>query len=151
MTDVSDVVFQGPSGLSLDAKGRMTVPAKHRDTLEAVCAGRLTVTKHQDGCLLLFPRPAWLAFRAKVMAESGNWYRRIYIGGAQDVEIDGAARINIAPELRDAARLTKEALLIGMGAYFEIWDAATYRAYEQGGNQQDRPDDPLGSFTFSYS
>jgi MraZ protein len=147
---VSDLVFQGPTNVSLDAKGRWTVPAKHREALQKICGNELTLTKHPDGCLLLFPRPAWLAFRTKVMSESGSWYRRVYIGGAQDVSIDSAERINVAPELRDAAGLVKDAQLMGMGAYFELWDLARYKVYEQNGSQLDRPDDPLGSFTFAY-
>ena len=50
-------MFQGAANLSLDAKGRMTIPTRHRDALHMQCEGRLTLTKSPDGCLLLFPRP----------------------------------------------------------------------------------------------
>ena len=45
-------MFQGASAINLDAKGRMSIPAKHRDALAIQCEGRLTLTKHPDGCLL---------------------------------------------------------------------------------------------------
>jgi MraZ protein len=46
-------VFQGPSSLSLDAKGRLSVPTRHRDVLVAVAAGALTITRHPHGCLMI--------------------------------------------------------------------------------------------------
>ena len=65
-------MFQGASALNLDAKGRMSVPAKHRDALLVQGEGRVTLTKHPDGCLLLFPRPEWESFRSKV-AQLPEW------------------------------------------------------------------------------
>ena len=49
----------------IDAKGRLSVPARHRDAL-AQDNGQITLTKHPDGCLTLFPRSAWEAFRARI-------------------------------------------------------------------------------------
>lgn len=144
------VVFQGSTTLSLDGKGRITVPARHRELLHKLCQGRLTLTRHPDGCVLLFPRCAWEAFGAKVMRESDNRYRRNYIGHAQDVEIDSGERIHISPELREAAHLSKDVLLMGVGTYFEIWDPAAYKAYQLQDHPADRPDDPLSTFTYSY-
>jgi len=71
-------VFQGPSSLNLDAKGRMTIPAKHRDALITQCAGQVTLTRHPDGCLLLFPRPTWETHREKIAAwpiQARDWKR----------------------------------------------------------------------------
>jgi len=125
-------VFQGAAALSLDAKGRMSVPARHRDLLQALCEGQLTITKHPDGCLMVFPRPAWEAFRDKVAAlpMSASGWKRIFLGNAMDVEIDGSARVLISPELRTAAGLSKEVMLLGMGSHFELWDAERYAAHE---------------------
>lgn len=129
---VVDVVFQGPSALALDAKGRLSVPSRHRDALQVLCAGQLTVTKHPDGCLMIFPRPTWALFRDKVAAlpMSAAGWKRVFLGNAVDVEIDAAARVLIAPELRDAAGLDKNVMLLGMGSHFELWDAVKYAAHE---------------------
>lgn len=129
---VVDVVFQGPSALALDAKGRLNVPVRHREVLHALCGGQLTLTKHPDGCLLVFPRPTWFGFRDKVAAlplAAAGW-KRVFLGNAVDVEIDAAARVLIAPELREAARLDKNVMLLGMGSHFELWDAARYAEHE---------------------
>ena len=71
-------MFQGASSLSLDAKGRLSVPTRHRDVLSATAAGQLTMTKHPDGYLLIFPRPEWEKFRVRVAALPGSaaWFKR---------------------------------------------------------------------------
>ncbi len=119
-------VFQGASSISLDAKGRMVIPAKHRDALTLQCEGRITLTRHPHGCLLFFPRPVWESHREKIAAwpMSARAWQRIFLGSASDVEMDSAGRILISPELRKAAGLTREVMLLGMGSHFEIWDAA---------------------------
>ncbi|NCW99379.1 MAG: hypothetical protein EBW71_10480 [Betaproteobacteria bacterium] len=61
-------MFQGTSSLHLDAKGRVTVPSRHRDVLLAQCEGRLTLTRHPDGCLLLFARGTWELKREEIRA-----------------------------------------------------------------------------------
>ncbi|WP_290639449.1 division/cell wall cluster transcriptional repressor MraZ [Aquabacterium sp.] len=143
------LVFQGASALSLDAKGRMAVPSRHRDALQALCAGQLTITKNPDGCLMVFPRPAWETFRDKVAAlpMSAAGWKRIFLGNAMDVEIDSAARVLISPELRAAAGLTKEVMLLGMGSHFELWDAQKYAEHEASVMAQPMPE-ALQDFTF---
>lgn len=125
-------MFQGSSALALDAKGRMTVPARHRDALVSQCEGALTLTRHPDGCLLLYPRPAWEAVRLRIAALplSASAWRRFFLGSALDVEMDGSGRLLIGPELRSAAGLQRDVMLLGMGSHFEIWDAAALAARE---------------------
>ena len=125
-------VFQGTSALSLDGKGRVTVPARHRDALAALSGNQLTLTQHPVGCLLVFPRPAWEGFRAQLMGlpmEADGW-RRFFVGSAVDVEIDSAARVLVPPELRAMAGLDKDLLLLGLGQRLELWDATRYAAHQ---------------------
>ncbi|NDC51330.1 MAG: transcriptional regulator MraZ [Burkholderiaceae bacterium] len=142
-------MFQGASALNLDAKGRMSVPARHRDALLLQGEGRVTLTKHPDGCLLLFPRPEWEAFRARVaqLPMDAHWWRRIFLGNAAEIDLDGAGRILITPELRTAANIEREIMLLGMGSHLEIWDANMYAAKEQAAIAQGMPD-ALKQFTF---
>lgn len=143
------LIFQGASALSLDAKGRLAVPVRHRDALQALCSGQLTLTKHPEGCLMVFPRPAWETFRDKVAAlpMSAAGWKRIFLGNAMDVEVDSAARVLVSPELRAAAGLTKDVMLLGMGSHFELWDAQRYAAHEAEVMAQPMPD-VLQDFTF---
>jgi len=143
------MVFQGASALNLDAKGRMSVPAKHRDALLVQGEGRVTLTKHPDGCLMVFPRPEWEAFRARVaqLPMDAHWWRRIFLGNATELDLDGAGRILISPELRSAAGIQREVILLGMGSHLELWDAATYATKEQAAMMQGVPD-ALKQFTY---
>ena len=142
-------MFQGASALSLDAKGRMSVPSRYREALQGQAEGRGTLTKSPDGCLLLFPRPEWEIFRSKIAAlpMDALWWRRIYLGNAMDVDIDSAGRVLVSPELRSAGSLEKEVTLLGMGNYLELWDAATYAEKEKAAMAQGMPD-ALKNFTF---
>ena len=143
------MVFQGASSLNLDAKGRMSVPAKHRDALLVQGEGRVTLTKHPDGCLMLFPRPEWEAFRARVaqLPMDAHWWRRIFLGNATELDLDSAGRILVSPELRSAAGIQREVILLGMGSHLELWDATTYATKEQAAMMQGVPD-ALKQFTF---
>jgi len=138
---VAEYVFQGASALAMDAKGRLAVPTRHRDLLQGLCAGQLTVTKHPEGCLMLFPRPAWENFRDRIAAlpMSASGWKRIFLGNAIDVEIDASGRVLIAPELRNAAGLQKDVMLLGMGSHFELWDAAAYALHEAQVMQSELP------------
>ena len=142
-------MFQGASALNLDAKGRMTIPAKHRDALMVQCEGRVTLTRHPHGCLLFFPRPAWESHRDQIAAwpMSARAWQRIFLGNASDVEFDSAGRILIAPELRSAVGLQRDVMLLGMGSHFEIWDAAKLAESESEAVAAGMPD-VLSNFSF---
>lgn len=135
-------MFQGASSLSLDAKGRLSVPTRHRDVLSALASGQLTITKHPHGCLMIFPRPEWEKFRDRINAlpMSAQWWKRIFLGNAMDVDVDGSGRVLVSPELRSAANITKDAVLLGMGNYFELWDKGTYDSQEAQAMREAMPD-----------
>ncbi len=142
-------VFQGTAALSLDGKGRITVPVRHRDLLVALSQGRLTLAKHPEGFLLVFPRPAWEAFRDKLLAMSMavDGWRRIFLGSATDVEIDSASRVLVPRELREAAALTQDVLLIGNGHRLELWDRQRHAEHEANTIAQGMPAE-IGALVF---
>ena len=127
----------------------MSVPAKHRDALLVQGEGRITLTKHPDGCLLLFPRPEWDIFRSRVaqLPMDAHWWRRIFLGNAAEVDLDSAGRILVSPELRAAAGIEKGVMLLGMGSHLELWDATTYATKEQVAIAQGMPE-ALKQFNF---
>ncbi len=128
--------------LTLDGKGRLTVPARWRDHLMTTVNGQLVVAKNPDGCLSLYPLPVWDKFEAELLAlasENDSW-RRLFIGSASDVEIDSASRVLLPPELRSWAGLEREVKFMGVGAHFELWDMARYDAREALAIAQGRPE-----------
>ena len=133
--------FQGTSALALDAKGRLSVPARQREVLQAIPEDRLTLTRHPDGCLMVFPRTVWEAFRVRIesLPLSASGWKRLLLGSAMDVEMDSAFRVLISPELRAAAALGRQVLLIGMGNHLELWDVQRYSTAEAVLLQQPMP------------
>jgi MraZ protein len=120
--------FRGGPLVKVDDKGRVTVPSKFAVPLKEVAAGQLVVAKSPDGCLSLYPLPVWEQFEADMRGwplEMDGW-RRLYVGSATDVEIDGSSRVHIPPELRKWAGLEREVKFMGVGAYFELWDSERY-------------------------
>ncbi len=126
------MVFRGGPVLTLDGKGRITVPARWRDVLMATVNGQLIVAKNPDGCLSLYPLPVWEQFEASLLAlptQNDGW-RRFFVGSATDVEIDSASRVLIPPELRAWAGLEDKVKFMGVGSHFELWDVARHEAHE---------------------
>jgi MraZ protein len=129
-------MFQGAAALNLDAKGRMAIPARHRDTLLGIEEGRLVLTAHPHRCLLLYPAPAWEPIRAKILAApsletQSAMLRRLLVGFAVDSEMDAAGRVLVSPELRQYAALEKQVWLVGQGSHFEIWSDAGWQQQQQ--------------------
>lgn len=129
-------MFQGAAALSLDAKGRMAIPSKHRDALSAPGNGRMVLTAHPHRCLLLYPEPSWQPIRAQVLAASGlqaetAGIKRLLVGLAEDVELDSAGRLLISPVLRKYAQLDKDIYLVGLGSHFELWSEAAWTAQQE--------------------
>jgi MraZ protein len=129
-------MFQGAAALSLDAKGRMAIPARHRDALARAGEGRLVLTAHPHRCLLLYPEPAWEPIRAKILAapsleQQSAQLRRLLVGFAVDTDMDAAGRLLVPPELRQYAGLEKAVWLVGQGNGFEIWSEAGWKAQQE--------------------
>jgi MraZ protein len=125
-------MFQGATALSLDAKGRLAIPARHREALVAASEGQLVLTAHPHRCLLLYPAVAWEPIRDKVLAASSlnpqsAAIKRLLVGNARDESMDSAGRLLIAPELRQFAQFEKQVWLVGLGSHFEIWSDAGWK------------------------
>ena len=124
-------MFQGATALNLDAKGRLAVPTRHRDELQSGSAGKQVLTAHPHRCLLLYPAPAWEPIRSRIMAFSSfdpqaSLWKRLLVGFAEEIELDGAGRLLVSPELRKFASLEKAVMMVGQGSHFEIWSQDTW-------------------------
>lgn len=121
-------MFRGANTLSLDAKGRMTIPTRYRELLQNACQGRVVLTRdHRSQCLLLYPQPTWETIERQLselpnLDESARALQRRLIGFATDCEMDGHGRILLPPTLREFAGLDKRVMLIGQVNKFELWD-----------------------------
>ncbi len=132
MDGESGVFFQGYSPLSLDAKGRLAIPARYRERLRDCCAARLVITINpQERCLWVYPRNEWLVIagqlaRLPTLNRQNQTMKRLLLGRASEVEMDAQGRVLLSAELREYANLDKRVVLSGDGRKFELWDEARY-------------------------
>jgi len=115
-------MFLGQYTHSLDAKGRLTIPARFREAL----ASGAYVTQGFERNLMVYTTASFerLAQRAGTLTATdpeARAVRRVIFGGATEVELDNAGRILIPEFLRSYAQLEGEASIVGTGEYFEIW------------------------------
>ena len=134
-------MFWGISALSLDVKGRMTLPTRYRDALHRASEGQVALLESNDGCLLLMPFTQWsrrverltqgdaLAAAGQDPDQDLDWdddtgqeRRRFWLGLSDTPELDSAGRILVNPVLREGAGIGREAMLLGVGSHFELWD-----------------------------
>ena len=117
---------------TIDAKGRLSMPSKlRRDMGEA-----FIVTKGLDGCLFAFSQDEWKNFETKLKAlplsdKNARNFVRFFLAGATECEIDKQGRFLIPGNLREAAKLEKEAVIIGVGTRLEIWNKETWKQMDE--------------------
>ena len=113
---------------TLDAKGRLFIPAKLREEL----GDSFVVTKGLDECLFLYPLDAWKALEDKIrqlpMSKSRN-LQRFFLSAAADVTVDKQGRIVVPPVLRNHAKLEHDVTIIGVLDRAEIWDRQKWDEY----------------------
>ena len=115
---------------SLDAKGRLIMPAKLRQDM----GEKFIVTKGLDGCLFAFSQNEWLNFETKLKSlplsdKNARNFVRFFLSGATECEIDKQGRFLIPNNLRETAGLVKETVIIGVGTRIEIWDKEKWTEY----------------------
>jgi MraZ protein len=125
-------MFSGRFDHALDEKGRVSVPARFRDVLQAEGHDRMYITNHileREHCLALYPPRAWEELTSKIREKARfdrniQLFQTFYIGGAHEVEADRQGRILVPPKLRDFARLDKEVTFSAQIDHFQLWDRA---------------------------
>ena len=124
-------MFLGRYAHSLDAKGRLAIPARFR---EALAAG-LVLTRGIDRCLSLYPLAAWTPLAERVSAlpitdPDARNFRRMVFAEAVDLELDGQGRILVPPDLRRYAGLEREAYVVGVHTAIELWSPERWEAVD---------------------
>lgn len=120
-------MFRGRYEHSLDAKGRLALPAAFKKLLAARGEEQLVVTAHiSSPCLVAYPEAEWREFEARLaklpqFEPSVMLMRRLYVGSAMDCPLDKQGRVLVPPVLREPAGITKEAFWVGAMNTMEIW------------------------------
>lgn len=120
-------MFRGIDTISLDGKGRFSIPTKYREILREHCDCQLVVTKHRDGCLLLYPQPEWdevelkLARLPSINNRQVRLFKRFMLGNSAQCDMDNHGRVMLPERLRVFARIEKKIVLSSQVDKFEIW------------------------------
>ena len=127
------MMFRGLNKISLDTKGRISIPTKYRSKLSQYGSNKLICTIDIDQCLLLYPKKIWLKIEKTIMElpsldKSSRILQRLMVGHAIECVIDSHNRILLPIELREFSGIKKTAMFIGQGQRFEIW---SYQAWNQ--------------------
>ncbi|MEB2278654.1 division/cell wall cluster transcriptional repressor MraZ [Lysinibacillus xylanilyticus] len=123
-------MFMGEYQHSVDAKGRLIVPAKFRDALGET----FVVTRGLDNCLFGYPMNEWRKLEEKLKdlpmtKKDTRAFARFFFSGATEVEIDKQGRINIPSTLVQHAHLVKECIVLGVSNRIEIWAKDAWETY----------------------
>lgn len=122
------LMFMGEYNHSIDAKGRIIVPAKFREEL----GEEFVVTLGLDGCLFVYPDTEWQSFVEKLKSLPGNrearQLQRYFLAGAVTCEADKQGRILIPSKLREHAQLEKDVVFVGVLGKIEIWSRERWEA-----------------------
>lgn len=123
-------MFFGEYEHSIDAKGRVIIPAKLREAL----GEHFIITKGLDECLFVYPMEQWRAFEEKLQAlplnqPSARAFSRFFFSGATEGELDKQGRVMLPQNLRDYGGLSKEIVITGSGNRLEIWDKDKWESY----------------------
>lgn len=115
-------MFMGEYNHTIDAKGRLIVPAKFREVL----GEEFVVTKGLDNCLFVYPNDEWQKFEQKLQTlpltnKNARQFTRFFLAGAASCEVDKQGRILLPQVLREFAALEKDVVLVGVASRIEIW------------------------------
>ena len=127
-------MFRGVQHINLDAKGRLSVPARQRESLLDISAGSVVVTiDTQSSCLVMYPLREWERIEHDVqnlptLNPAVRRFQRLVLGYASDLDLDGSGRILLAGALREYASLEKRIVLVGQGNKLELWSESLWEA-----------------------
>ncbi|ORU01357.1 Cell division protein MraZ [Anaerovibrio sp. JC8] len=125
-------MLMGEYNHSLDAKGRVILPADFRSEL----GESFIITKGLDNCLFIYPQSEWEQLSVKLrqlpLAKTeARAFVRFFFAGARQVELDKMGRFLIPATLRQHASLKKDAVLIGVSNRIEVWGKEEWLKYNE--------------------
>lgn len=122
--------FSGINTITMDSKGRISIPAKERDALTRLVIAPNPLMNEDEKCLWVYPYDEWVRVRAEVSALPNNknfrTLRRVFLGGAVEYAVDSHGRVLLTPKLREFAGLDKKVVLVGQGSKLELWSEAAW-------------------------
>lgn len=129
-------MFRGQFTYSIDAKGRISIPAKLRKHVSAEANDTFVMTQGTSFCIDIYPLDQWIQFEEKLHQlnpfnpDDAKFIRMVLQHAAED-QLDSQSRILIPSKLIDHAKIEKEVLILGALRKIEVWNPKVYEEYIQ--------------------
>jgi MraZ protein len=126
--------FLGEYEVAIDAKGRFLLPSGFRKQLPEGAAERFVINRGFESCLSLYTMESWNATSEKIMRLNDfnpkvREFKRMFLNGANIVEVDSAVRVLIPKPLMEYAGIQKDMVFSAQGNKVELWNKDTYHNY----------------------
>lgn len=130
-------MYYGEAQTVLDDKGRITLPARFRQTMSVLKHSDWYMTRGFDRCIFLFPHEEWTKIRGQIgrfasMDPAALDFRRMLFGSVTETGVDRQGRMPVAANLRKHANLQKDVVVIGVEDHLEIWSKEAWDAFQDG-------------------
>lgn len=134
--------FLGEFESTLDAKGRFLLPAGLKKQLPEGENTRFVINRGFEKCLTLYPMQSWEPLFARISTLNDfdpkvREFRRYFLNGATEVELDSAGRLLLPPNLKEYAALEKDIVLASAAEKIEIWSLANYKKFFESYSPED--------------
>lgn len=148
-SEAVEFMFMGEYNHTIDAKGRIIIPSKFRESL----GDEFVVTQGLDGCLFVYPNDEWLTFITELKnlpgSKEARQLQRYFMAGAATCEVDKQGRILIPNKLRGQASLEKEIVFVGVLSKIEIWSKERWESNNDYGDM-DQIAEHMSEFGLSF-
>jgi transcriptional regulator MraZ len=126
--------FKGQEQYSIDAKGRVNIPAKMRKCISPEANDTFAITRGVDKCIEVYPLDEWKKYEEKFRGmnqydERKRYFLRTILRWTEEVSLDAQQRITVPKKLIGFAGIEKQAVIVGMGDHIELWKPEEFEAY----------------------
>jgi len=147
-------MFRGFCKSKIDGKGRVTVPNRYRGALDGD-EQEIIITGHPAGCLMMYKLDDFLAVEKRIAAlpdldDYALYMKQVIVGYADQMRLDSYGRALIGAQLREHAKLGKEALLMGMTNHVRLWDEGIWKGISRKAKEKSANTVPAGWDGFTY-
>ena len=129
--------YQGSYNLSVDGKGRIVIPVNYREHLQQQFDGKLVIGQTIEfPCLTIYPEPEYIQIREDLLKKR-DWTNefsivmRIIVGSAHNCNMLANGRVLLPKHLREFYSIDKDAVLVGMGTRFELWNHKKFNKHNK--------------------
>ena len=135
---MSKIMFLGNFTYSIDAKGRISIPARMRKFVSTESNDTFVLTRGSAKCINIYPMDYWKELLASKLDKLNTFdpkdakFMRMFLQEAAEDRFDSQSRLMVPKQLIEFAEIEKEVLILGRNKYIEVWNPKAYEKYLNG-------------------